>query len=661
MAQERIVRIILTGSSAGAVRAMAELDAAATKSESALSRVHAAGSKMASVGRQMTSIAVPLLAVGGYAVKTASDFQTSMTLIRTQVGAGATEVTNMTAAITKMAPKMGEGPNALAQALYPIESVGLRGAKALDALRAASMGAQISGASLTDTADAISGALRTQMSDVHSASDAMSIMNGIVAQGKMHLTDLTAALATGILPAAKNAGLSFRDVGDALAAMTRQGIPASDEATRLRLNLTQFEAPKNTALKALTAIGLGQFSLADDLRKPHGLITALLDLRNHLQGLTRDQKNYVLSTAFGGAKGSANVVGLLNALPQMQQIQTPLAAAGTSQLDKAFGLRTKDVSFQWDKLKATAQVALISIGNALMPLVIQYLPKLAHLVSDVAHWFTHLSKPVKEVVLGFVLFMAIGGPILTFLGTLIGAIKGVAGALEFLWANPIFLVIGALVALGVALVVAYNKLGWFRDFVNGVFGGIKSVVSSVVDFIKAHWQLLLSILTGPFGAAAIFIVTHFNGIVSFFAGIPKAIGNALSAVGGIITSIFGTAVNVIIDGINIVIKALDFLIKSYDSVVGSIPFIGGDMTIGTIGTIGHVNLGSSAPTAASKTSSQKVGSQPANSNNQTGHGSGAGAPIILHHTTKIGDRVVAEETVHYVAKRTSLGAAVLAR
>ncbi|MGH3415556.1 MAG: hypothetical protein ACRDSS_03735, partial [Actinocrinis sp.] len=84
----------------------------------------------------------------------------------------------------------------------------------------------------------------------------------------------------------------------------------------------------------------------------------------------------------------------------------------------------------------------------------------------------------------------------------------------------------------------------------------------------------------------------------------------------------------------------------------------------TIGKIAPISLGHHS-TAHSQNQGYKlttVGGQPNNGVSQTGtsHHGGSDAPIVLHHTTKIGQRIVAEETVHYTQKRTSLGGGVLA-
>ncbi|MCX5285697.1 phage tail tape measure protein [Streptomyces sp. NBC_00198] len=83
-------------------------------------------------------------------------------------------------------------------------------------------------------------------------------------------------------------------------------------------------------------------------------------------------------------------------------------------------------------------------------------------------------------------------------------------------ANPIVLVVLALAALVIGLVWAYKKVGWFRSFVNGAFQAIASVVTWLVGWVKAHWPLLLAILTGPIGIAVLLIMKYWKKISSGF-------------------------------------------------------------------------------------------------------------------------------------------------
>lgn len=53
-------------------------------------------------------------------------------------------------------------------------------------------------------------------------------------------------------------------------------------------------------------------------------------------------------------------------------------------------------------------------------------------------------------------------------------------------ANPIGIVVTAIVALIAILVVAYNKCDWFRSMVDSAFNSVKSAVGSAASFVKAN-------------------------------------------------------------------------------------------------------------------------------------------------------------------------------
>jgi len=83
-----------------------------------------------------------------------------------------------------------------------------------------------------------------------------------------------------------------------------------------------------------------------------------------------------------------------------------------------------------------------------------------------------------------------------------------------LYANPIGLIVAAVVVLIGIFALLYWKVAWFRHGVNAAF-----------DWIRDHWRLLLPILTGPIGLAAVFIIDHFRmirvvvtGVINFIVG-----------------------------------------------------------------------------------------------------------------------------------------------
>jgi hypothetical protein len=108
------------------------------------------------------------------------------------------------------------------------------------------------------------------------------------------------------------------------------------------------------------------------------------------------------------------------------------------------------------------------------------------------------------------------GTIWEITGPLIAAMEGLA-----FW--PILLIIGGLVALGVAAYELYTH--W-----STVWGFIKGIVVDVWNWIRVNWPLLLAILTGPIGIAAYLIISNFNTIKSVGATIFDGVRAAAESV-----------------------------------------------------------------------------------------------------------------------------------
>lgn len=93
-------------------------------------------------------------------------------------------------------------------------------------------------------------------------------------------------------------------------------------------------------------------------------------------------------------------------------------------------------------------------------------------------------------------------------------------------ANPVALVVIAIIALVAIVVIAYKKSDRFKAAIDAlgrvaqkVFGAMKAAfakvrdaASSVFDWIKSHWKLILAILAGPFGLAALAIAKNWDKI-----------------------------------------------------------------------------------------------------------------------------------------------------
>jgi hypothetical protein len=156
----------------------------------------------------------------------------------------------------------------------------------------------------------------------------------------------------------------------------------------------------------------------------------------------------------------------------------------------------------------------------------------------------------------------------------------VAGVLlmnAVLGANPIMLVVLGLVALAAGIIYAYKHSETFRTIVQATFAGVKAAfdvcwtaIKTGFAWLQGHWKLVLSILTGPIGTAAIFIATHWSQIKKGAEGLVTGLKTVFAKVTDFILAPFKAAFNGISAAWNNTAGQLSF------KVPGWVPGIGGD-------------------------------------------------------------------------------------
>lgn len=141
-------------------------------------------------------------------------------------------------------------------------------------------------------------------------------------------------------------------------------------------------------------------------------------------------------------------------------------------------------------------------------------------------------------------------------------------------ANPIGLVITALVALGAGLVILWKKSETFRRIVKGAWNAVKSGAIAMKNGVVAAWNWIRSSI----GSAV-------NGIRGFLSGMwDGMVSGARSAVNAAIGIINGA-----IGGINTLINGINYLPGVSIPNVPSIPYLakGGVITAPTLAVVGE--------------------------------------------------------------------------
>ncbi|HEY6278521.1 MAG TPA: phage tail tape measure protein [Streptosporangiaceae bacterium] len=433
-------------------------------------------------------------------------FNSAMEMLVTQAGVSNAKLGVLKQGVLGLAAQVGFSPDSLAQSLYHVasnfESMGASAAKELAVVKMAAEGAKVGGADLVDVTNALTAAVASGIPGVQNYSQAMGALNAIVGAGDMKMQDLAEAFGSGMVATVKGFGLSLTDVGAALATFGDNNIRGAHAGTQLRMSVMALAAPTAAGTKLLGQMGIGATQLAVTMQHG-GLLPALQMLIGHMRaaGITAKQQGLYITEMFGKRAGA----GLNVLLDQMDRLKSkyPAITKGAHDFGTAWGDTQKQLKQQLAELDSGFKALMVTIGEKIIP------PLQAFVGLLLRH------KTATVAVVAAVGALAAGLAIAALAIKTVEIATKTWAAVQWLLnvaldANPIGLVIAAVAALVIGVIYAYNHFRIFRV----VVADVGRMFEAVFGWLKAHWPLVLAILTGPVGLAVLFIKSHWQEIVA---------------------------------------------------------------------------------------------------------------------------------------------------
>jgi len=395
-----------------------------TQLKAAEGSLTAFSNKATAAGKKLTkSVTLPMVAVGGIAIKAASDFEASMTKIESLVGLSSEAVEGFTEDVRRLSGETAQAPKDLADAMFFITSAGLRGAAATETLEAAAKAAAVGLGDTATIADLATSALNAYGEENISATKATDVMVAAVREGKLEASELAGSMGR-VLPIASAMGVGFDEVGAAFAALSRTGTNAAEAATQVRGILSSLLRPTKQAKDALSGMGLSAEGLREQI-KEEGLLAVLKTLAERFDG-----NEAAAASVFGNIRALSGVMDLMGAnVATTEQIFANMTDT-TGALDNAFEATTDTAAFKLQQAMADVKQALIDLGNVLIPIVVPVLETLSNIIKTVAQGFSNLPAPIKTVTQAMLGMAAAAGPVAMGVGKLTGTGgRGVLGGL----------------------------------------------------------------------------------------------------------------------------------------------------------------------------------------------------------------------------------------
>jgi len=257
------------------------------------------------------------------------------------------------------------------------------------------------------------------------------------------------------------------EVEKAISAMSKQAAVADDVLRPAFAALVRGTKDINVAQKQMAlvldisrATGIDATTVADALAKAYqGNYKALRSLTPEMANLIREGADMeTIISVLGGTFGGAN------------KAFTETAEGGMAKMQIAFAEMQE------------------SIGAAILPLLERLVPII-----------TKMAQAVEENADVVIILAGVIGTLSAAIIAYNVAIKTAAflqTAFNItLAANPIGLVVAAIVLLGAALVAAYAKFEGFRKVADAVFGALKAGVKVAVDFVSSYLNTMLGVWT----------------------------------------------------------------------------------------------------------------------------------------------------------------------
>lgn len=301
----------------------------------------AAGAGFKSLGSKMSGALGPArsllpmfagfeaLKFGEQSIENATDFQKSTNLLVTAGGESQKALGLVRNGIQDIAKQTGTASDQLADGMYVIEKAQIHGAAGLKVLKAAAEGAKAENTDLSTMTNALTSIMRSY--DLP-ASQSVKITNQLVAASGAAKTTMQefAGSLSNVLPVASAAGLSFGQVGGAIATLTTHGTSADEATQELANTIRNLQAPNNVASKTMAQFGISSNSVSQKLGK-RGLTGTLTYLSQTILS-KMGPSGLVLQKSFNASQVAARDAAMMMSKlpPQAKQVAQSYASGKLS-------------------------------------------------------------------------------------------------------------------------------------------------------------------------------------------------------------------------------------------------------------------------------------------------------------------------------------------
>lgn len=213
-------------------------------------------------------------------------------------------------------------------------------------------------------------------------------------------------------------------------------------------------------------------------------------------------------------------------------------------------------------LKETLSNLSATLGQQLLPIITPIVQKITEMVQH----FNGLGEGAQKAIIGIGAFLAVIGPVVSVVSSLVIAFKGITTAIgaiiEFLPAmstamevltGPVGWVVAGITALTGAIVYLWNTNEGFRNAVVGAWNFIQTTFTAVWSYITNFiqgvippiWNALAPMFQTVWQGIVTFLNVAWEGFSTAFSAIIEVLKAVWTAIAPVLSAVFSTVVGVL--------------------------------------------------------------------------------------------------------------------
>ncbi len=557
-------------------------------------KISSAGDKISGVGNKLLPVTGAVAGIGAAAITAGDNFEAQMSRVKAISGATGSDFEKLNNQAIQLGQDTAFSASEAAEGMENLASAGFSTKEIMSAMPGMLDLAASSGEDLATSSDIAASTLRGFGLAADQAGHVADVLAKNAADTNAAVADTGEAMKY-IAPVAQNAGWSLESVTAAIGEMSNAGIKGTQAGTTLRGALTNLMNPSKEQATAMKQIS---FSAYDAQGKMKPLSQIISDLSTKTKGLSDKQRDQVIATIMGTDALSGMQVLIKDGSGGLNTLTSSLKNSSGAAKEMASTMQgnTKGAI---EQMKGSIETAAIKLQQVMAPTI----TKIAQSVEEAVNKFSKLSSSQQEMIVKIAAVVAAVAPALIVIGKMttgVGAIttgigktitaisdfhKALSGGATLAKAlsaalTPAGAVIAAVIAVTVAVAALvlgikhlYDTNANFRNGVNTVWNGIKTVITTVCNAIigfftttiPAAWNGLVSLFNsipawwnGLWTNVGQFFTNLWNGIGNFFTTtIPSWINSFINffnelpeKIGEIIGTLLADIVNFGVDAFN---------------------------------------------------------------------------------------------------------------